>query len=256
MDLSSYAPILEFDPEHNAILNPHLKGIPDGLPAGCVLCFFQDVLQEYQQQGKFSIAYMLNCEIGENPVYRYQQDGLDVLVCHPGVGAALAAGYLEELIVLGGRKFVVCGGAGSLDTSMDVGHPLVIEKAVRDEGTSYHYLPPSRSVNAGQKATESIEQALTANKVLYTRITSWTTDAFYRETVAKREKRVAEGCKVVEMEAAALFAVAQFRGVELGQVVYAGDLVVPEGWDSRKWQSRSAIRRFLFQMALESCQRI
>ena len=64
---------------------------------------------------------------------------------------------------------------------------------------------------------------------------TWTTDGLYRETRGKVDRRVAEGCLTVEMEAAAFFAVAAFRGVSFGQLLYAGDdlsgdagLCVPE----------------------------
>jgi uridine phosphorylase len=62
-----------------------------------------------------------------------------------------------------------------------------------------------------------------------------------------------EGCLVVEMEAAALFAVAQFRKITLGQIVYGGDLVVPEGWDERAWFERKSDRELLFWLAVEAC---
>jgi len=83
---------------------------------------------------------------------------------------------------------------------------------------------------------------------------TWTTDAIYRETKGKRDARMAEGCDVVEMEAAALFAVAQFREVILGQVAYGGDLVVPEGWDFRNWVSRKDVRRRLFDVAVRAAR--
>ena len=62
-----------------------------------------------------------------------------------------------------------------------------------------------------------------------------------------------EGSVTVEMEAAALFAVAQFRGVTLGQILYCGDDVSSEQWDSRHWQSRSSVREKMFWLAAEAC---
>ncbi len=81
---------------------------------------------------------------------------------------------------------------------------------------------------------------------------SWTTDAYYRETPGRRKARVEEGCEVVEMEAAAFFAVAQFREIKLGQIVYGGDLVVPDGWDGREWRKRGDVRRMLFELAVRA----
>ena len=77
-----------------------------------------------------------------------------------------------------------------------------------------------------------MEDTLKAENVDYRLGKSWTTDAIYRETPGRRKLRVDEGCEVVEMEAAAFFAVAQFREIKLGQIVYGGDLVLPRrlGW--------------------------
>ncbi len=82
---------------------------------------------------------------------------------------------------------------------------------------------------------------------------TWTTDAPYRETPDLIAARRAEGCLVVEMEAAALLAVAEFRGVTLGQVVYGGDDLSGEQWDHRAWQSRQDVRSGLFWLAAEAC---
>ena len=82
---------------------------------------------------------------------------------------------------------------------------------------------------------------------------TWTTDAPYRETAAKIAKRKEEGCITVEMEAAAMMAVAQFRGVVLGQVLYGGDDLSGNEWDNRSWQSRAEIRENLFWLSAEAC---
>jgi uridine phosphorylase len=89
--------------------------------------------------------------------------------------------------------------------------------------------------------------------VPYVLAKTWTTDAIYRETRGKIEARRDEGCACVEMEAAAFFAVARFRGVHFGQILYAGDDCSGEMWDSRKWQSHQSIRERLFWLAAEAC---
>ena len=144
-------------------------------------------------------------------------------VFHPGVGAPLAAGMLEEIIALGCRDFIACGGAGVLRSEIAVGHVVIPTSAVRDEGTSYHYLPPSREVAPHPAAVAAIESVLRAHGVAYVTGKTWTTDAIFRETPAKVARRRDEGCLTVEMEAAAFFAVAQFRRVRLAQMLYGGD---------------------------------
>jgi len=100
---------------------------------------------------------------------------------------------------------------------------VVPVSAVRDEGTSYHYLSPAREVEPSPRAVSAIKLVLERHKVPYITGKTWTTDGFFRETPGKVELRRSEGCLTVEMEAAAFFAVARFRGVTLGQVLYGGD---------------------------------
>jgi purine-nucleoside phosphorylase len=82
---------------------------------------------------------------------------------------------------------------------------------------------------------------------------TWTTDAPYRETPAKVQLRRSEGCLTVEMEAAALFAVARFRGAICAQMLYAGDDVSSTEWDHRDWTSQTSVRERLFWLAAEAC---
>src|SRR5437764_9912729 len=213
-------PILEFDTTPEAILEPGRLIQPIDIPEHAVACFFQDVITKLSQQHKARVIKHLRSEIGTHPIYELDVEGKRLAVFHPGVGAPLAAGLLEEVIALGCRKFVACGGAGVLDSQIVPGHVVVPCSAVRDEGTSYHYLPPSREVSASPRAIAAIEQVLRARGVEYLLGKTWTTDAYYRETPGKVHRRRREGCLMVEMEAAAFFAVAQFRGVEFGQLLY------------------------------------
>ncbi|MHB0924071.1 MAG: nucleoside phosphorylase [Bellilinea sp.] len=249
------SPILEFDPEKTSILEPRPPAL-ESPPDRCVLCFFQEVIDQLVKQDLLRQIGELKSEIGPNPIFVLEQNGTRIMVVHPGVGAPLAAGFLEEIIALGVRRYIVCGGCGVLDKGIAAGHPVVITSAVRDEGTSYHYLPPAREVTASPQAVAALEAVLQERGLEYRLGKTWTTDGIYRETRQRRDRRVAEGCSIVEMEAAALFAVAQFRGVELGQVVYGGDLVVPEGWDGRAWHRRTSDRALLFWLAVEACQKL
>ncbi|HWR66907.1 MAG TPA: nucleoside phosphorylase [Bellilinea sp.] len=249
------SPILEFDPELHAILEPRAPTL-ESPPDRCVLCFFQEVLEQLTQKKILRPIGQIKSEIGPNPLYLLEHQDQRFLVVHPGVGAPLAAGFLEEIIAMGIKRFIACGGCGVLDKAIAAGHPLVITSAVRDEGTSYHYLPSSREVTANPQAVAVLETVLKERGLEYRTGKAWTTDAIYRETAHRRDLRVAEGCSIVEMEAAALFAVAQFRGVTLGQLVYGGDLVVPEGWDKRAWYERTSDRELLFWLAVEACGKL
>jgi len=248
-------PLLEFDYSREAIIEPRSLFEVGGIQHA-VLCFFNDVLKQLAKEGRLTQIGSLRSEIGPNPVYMLAVEGQNVIVLHPGVGAALAAGFLEETIGLGVKAVIACGGCGVLSPAIDAGHPLIVESAVRDEGTSYHYLPPGREATAHPDAIIALEETLLARKLPVQRVKTWTTDALYRETPARRALRVKEGCKVVDMEASAFFAVAHFRGVKMGQIVYAGDLVIPEGWDHRGWDKNSSSRELLFWLSVEAVLKI
>lgn len=246
-------PILEYDSSPHAVIEPHKILRPQSVPELAVMCFFQDVIQKVTREHEVSIAYTFKSEIGENPLFQLEVHGKSIVFFHPGVGAPLAAGFLEEAIAIGCRKFIACGGSGVLDRSIAVGHLILPTSAIRDEGTSYHYLPPGREVQPDSQAVLAIQSTLEKNRVPYLKAKTWTTDAFYRETPAKVQRRKAEGCLAVEMEAAAFFAVAQFRGVQLAQLLYGGDDVSAPEWDHRGWQDRTSIREQVFWLAVEAC---
>jgi uridine phosphorylase len=246
-------PILEFDPTRPAVLEPSEIVKPSDVPERCVLCFFQEVIAKLSREGRARVIARHRSELAVQHLYELDCQGARLALAHPGVGAPLSAAMLEEVIARGCRKFIVCGGAGALEAGHAVGRILVPASAVRDEGTSYHYLPPAREVAAGPRALAAIERVLAANGIEYLVTKAWTTDAPYRETRAKVERRRAEGCLAVEMEAAALFAVAKFRGVELAEILYAGDDLSGEKWESRGWHGRKDIRETLFRLAAEAC---
>lgn len=256
-DTSITIPLLEFDPERDAIIEPHQPLPRIDIPETCVLCFFQEVIASVcRDRGAKVIAY-LNSEIGQNPIYELDVHGQRVAIVHPGVGAPLSAGFLEELIALGCRKFIACGGAGVLKPEITVGHVVIPTSAIRDEGTSYHYLPPGREVSPSPAALEAIQTTLEAHRIPYITGKTWTTDGLYRETRGKIVRRKAEGCLTVEMEAAAFFAVAQFRGVPFGQILYGGDDISGDVWDQRDWVGgQASTREKLLWIAAEAGLRL
>lgn len=253
MDQKPY-PILEFDPSPEAIIEPARVVKSIGAPEHCVITFFQEVLTRLHDEGRTKIIARHKWADTERLLYELEFKGKRLAAFHPGVGAALTCGLLEEIIPRGCRKFIACGGCGVLDPEITVGHLVVPTRAVRDEGTSYHYLPPGREVPAHPQAVAAIETTLQSHQIPYITGKTWTTDAPYRETHQKVQLRREEGCLVVEMEAAAFFAVAQFRGVILGQILYGGDDVSGMGeWDPRDWHNQYAIRERLFWLAAEAC---
>lgn len=245
-------PLLDFDPSLPAHIEPTALLPNIGMPPACVVCFFADVIAKVAREHNARVIFQLSSEMGKNPLYEMDMDGQRVAFFHPGVGAPLAAAFLEETIALGGRSFVACGGAGMLQKDIAMGHLIVPTSAVRDEGTSFHYLPASREVAPTEAALSAIRQTLQKDGAPFIEGKTWTTDAIYRETPKKIALRRDEGCVTVEMEAAAFFAVARFRGVEFGQILYGGDDLSSEAWDSRHWTRNASVREKLFWLAAEA----
>ena len=249
-------PILEFDPTPAAMIEPSAVYRKLDVPEHCVLCFFKEVIEKVASEHHAKIHATHRWEDGLHHLYEIQYQGKRLALMHPGVGAPLAAGVLEDAIARGCRKFIACGGAGVLTQATGIGSLLIVSGAVRDEGVSYHYLPPDREVKAIPVASAALEAALKARRLPYSFGKTWTTDAPYRETSALIAARRNEGCVTVEMEAAAFMAVAQFRQVVFGQLLYGGDDLSGDHWDERGWTTLHDLRENLFWLAAQACLRL
>jgi uridine phosphorylase len=218
------------------------------VPPCAVMCFFSDVIDRLKEQGAVTL-FELQAAHGVHPVHAVQTSAGTVAVFHPGVGAPLAAAFFEEAIASGCRSFVALGGAGSLRHDLTAGHAVIPSAAIRDEGTSYHYLPAAREIRAQERAQRAVKKELEAGGIPFVEGKTWTTDGFYRETRPKVERRIAEGCVAVEMEASALLAVAAFREVELGYLLAAADALAGDAWDDRGFFDDTDARMTLFDVA-------
>jgi uridine phosphorylase len=246
-------PILEFDPERSALIEPHHTITPVSIPELAVACFFKDVVDDIVLRDNLVPLTTQRSEMGQHPIYEITYRKRRIAIFHAGSGAPLSAGLLEGVIAHGARVIIACGGAGVLDPAIPLGQIIVPTAAIRDEGTSYHYLPPSREVAANPLGLEILRDVLECQDHPYLFGKTWTTDAVFRETRSKIQARRAEGAIVVEMEAAALFAVGDFRNVLVAELLYAGDNVGGESWDHREWSTQRSIRKSLFFLACEAC---
>lgn len=249
-------PILEYDPAPTAKIKPYKPADTAAIPQTCVITFFGEVIQQLRQANRLTQIGTFVCATVSLPIWQTAFEGQPVALVQGFLGSAGSAALLEELIAMGGKRFIVCGGAGVLQRGIQVGHLILPCAAIRDEGTSYHYAPPAREIACDPHALAVMQQVLTEEGLPFITAKTWTTDAFYRETEAKIALRVAEGCVTVEMEAAALFAVAAFRGVTLGQILFGGDDLSGVIWDARRQVSRDEIHRNLVQLAMKVCLRL
>jgi uridine phosphorylase len=130
-----------------------------------------------------------------------------------------------------------------------LGHVMIVSSALRDEGTSFHYAPPSRIIEADQVGVRVLEATLHELDVPFYVGRTWTTDAFLRETRSRVRRRIDEGCTMVDMESSAFIAVSQFRRLRFAQLLYAGDSLAGGEWDSRHWEHARGVREHLFYVA-------
>ncbi|OQB23969.1 MAG: Purine nucleoside phosphorylase DeoD-type [Firmicutes bacterium ADurb.Bin182] len=249
-------PILEYDDDRNAFIRPLNIIQPVEIAERCVLCFFAEAIEKVLKEYIYRIAAHFRAESLILPLYELDYKGQKISLIQAGVGAPIAGAQIDELTAFGCKKYIACGSCGVLQKEIAVGHLIIPVSAVRDEGTSYHYVKPSREINADERVVRVIENVLTERKVPYVKAKTWTTDAFYRETPLKIQQRKKEGCVAVEMEASAYMAVSQYNNVEFGQILYAGDSLGSDTWDSREHISRTEIREFVLRLALDACSRL
>jgi uridine phosphorylase len=221
-------------------------------PPRAVLCFFGNILRDLERRKRARVVHVLRSEMGEHPILQIGRGAEAVAIGHPGIGSAMAAAGLEQVIALGARAVIACGGAGVLKSDLAPGTVIVPTQALRDEGTSYHYQPRSRTNRPHPDAVKAIEKACRLHRTSFVKGMTWTTDAVFRETKKKIAARRAEGCLTVEMEAAAFFAVARFRRIRFAQLLYAGDDVSGEEWDTRRWDKRPTARQKLLDLAVNA----
>ncbi len=223
------------------------------MPERAIILFYQDVIETLLNKGLLKKIIDRRSEVGLYPVYEIEYRGVKVAILNPGLGAPSAAGFYEELIALGVRKTIACGSCGVLKRDISRGEIIVVESAVRDEGTSYHYLEPSREIAVDTEVLKKVEASLEALSIPYIKGKTWTTDAFYRETKKIVKERIDEGCIAVEMEASALMAVSKFRNVLFGQLLSSGDDVSGEEWDRRFHPEADSHKERVFWAAIECC---
>ena len=161
-----------------------------------------------------------------------------------GIGAPRAVLSMEMLIAWGVQEFISIGTAGAIASDLKIGDLVGCDRAIRDEGTSHHYLPTARYSypTDGGRFAKKFERVGT----------SWTLDAFFRHTREEIAAHQKEGVLTVEMEASALFAVGEKRGVRIGAGFVISDLLYGDEWDPQfRKDSVENVLDQLLQLALE-----
>jgi uridine phosphorylase len=208
-------------------------------PKWMIFCYSGKFLKETLEKYK-----MKQCDGCFYHLY-YFLDYPGVAIAEFGVGAPAIAMKFELLIEWGVKQFLSIGTAGGLQKNLSIGDIILCDKAIRDEGLSHHYLPPEIMIDAQPGMLGKMARTLQEMHVPYVTGASWTTDAFFRQTVDEVKH-------YVEMEAAALFAIAKCCKVWLGSAFTISDLHADLEWSPHFRNSRTEEGlRILLEMALK-----
>ncbi len=220
--MSENLALLDFDDQQKAVLMPDHDG-PFEFHAKAIFPFLTDleitqfVRNHHGQQIGFFETITKTYAVYE---CRYHDEW--ITVAQAPLGAPAATQFLDFLIYFGVQKVISIGSCGVLN-NMPENQFLVPTSALRDEGTSFHYVAKSNFIQLNKAVVNQIEGTLSTLALPFCEVKTWTTDGFFRETPNLVRKRKAQGCEVVEMECAALAACAQFRKVSFGQVFFTAD---------------------------------
>jgi uridine phosphorylase len=211
--------MIEFRRKHGG-----LKNI--SAPESVILCLYKGVMKHFAWKhaarrvgGFLGSLYLLNKTRGRVGV-----------LGEFGIGAPALTSLAEEMMAWGTQRLVILSLAGGLQADLQPGSIILCDRAIRDEGTSYHYLPPAKEVSANAEFVAALSRALDQRGLPHSIGGTWSTDAPYRETRQEAEMFQREGVKAVDMESAGLFAAAQVRGVQAASVFVIGDSLAGPRW--------------------------
>lgn len=224
----------EYDTCRKAVINPEdLHQKIEGMPE-LALCFFpKTIMAQIIETYKPEIITTIKNSTMIFPVYKLKINGVELALSQTPVGAPACVSNLEELISFGIKKILLVGCAGCLDEKLVEYNLIVPTSAIRDEGTSYHYLPVSDEIELDKDFADEVLRALETLGVEAIEGKTWTTDAIFRETKAKVQARKAQGALTVEMECSAVAALCKFRGIKFAQILYGADSLAFEDYEPR-----------------------
>ncbi len=234
--------LTQFDPARRAVINPDYAH-PDipGFPETMISVFSHQLFAALLDfLGGTEIAQTHDVD-GIWPVYKVTYRGKDFALYKARLGAPACVGCFEDVIAFGTKRIILLGNCGVLNPDIQDCGIIIPTRAIRDEGTSYHYAPAADYIAVNRKYIPEFEAVCDEFGYSYVEGTTWTTDAFYRETPKKLEDRRNMGAICVEMECAAMQALCDFRGVEFFQFLYAGDKLSHDNWDPRSLSGSSRL---------------
>ena len=193
----------------------------------CLIIFsneiFNYVLENYKCE---LVAHLKDCTGGRD-VYKFINNGKTIAFYNTYVGSTSTGNLIEETnALLEIKHYVMFGSCGSLDKEKTTNRFIIPHKAYRDEGMSYHYMEPSDYIDVNNY--KIVEEIFKKYNIPYIVGSTWTTDAFYRETIEEIKERKCNGDIVVEMEVAGAQAVCDYLKTNLYNFLAAGDVLSDE----------------------------
>lgn len=239
-------PLLEYDDSPAAVIMPDREnGVP--FPKYAVFAFLGAEIDRYAEENNCPVLDTFESITKNYPVYLVEYKGIQIALCQAPVGAAPSVQILDWLYARGAEYVLSTGSCGTLE-GLPENAFFVPDKALRDEGTSYHYMPPERYAVPDRDMQTQITGYMNRNGIAYTTGATWSTDGFFRETAERVKRRKSEGCRVVDMECSALCSCASFRRKKFGMFFYTADsLANVNAYDERNWGTDS------LRAALEMC---
>ena len=196
---------------------------------------------------KCKLIYEFKSASTISPIYLYDKK---LLIALCPLGGPASTNLMEELIYVGIKHFIGVGSCGAIQ-NVNLDQYFIPKKAIRDEGTSYHYIAPSKFVETDKKLNAALEKVLKEHNEAYTTGVVWSTDAIYRESQKRISARVKDGAIGVEMETASLAAVAKAKHVDYACLLYFSDFNNGLIWSSRVYDKFS-LRTEIVSLAIEA----
>lgn len=252
---SDQPPILDFDPTPTAIINPTMMHPPvPGFPKKAVITWMLDAFELCEQRLDPTLRQTFAIESVRTPIYEVEVDGEPLILALAMVGGAVSSLLVEALISMGCDTIAAVGSSGGLVRDLAPGTVVVPQQAIRDEGVSYHYAEASLVVDHQPGPQAALASTLSEAGFDVRRGTTWTTDAFYRETPDILASRTSQGAIAVDMESASLAAVTSFRNVRFAHAIYVADTLFGDEWDPTELVTADVEYRYnLLSATMRAC---
>ena len=209
------------------------------VPTLCLLDPDGDIVRHLKRTGRAQPIEHWACY--HTQMWRFEQEGLEFGIVGCAVGAPFAVLLAEQMFASGCRFLISVTSSGQITPVGEPPYFVLIEKALRDEGTSYHYLPPSRFAEADPDVLSRLAPLVGQAPVAVHRGATWTTDAPYRETEAAIAAHRQAGILAVEMEAAALYAFSRARNVPVACFAHVTNAMAQSEGDFEKGEADGAL---------------